>query len=461
MALPSGTQIGQGKSSLSIFSDLQLGYREVLPFLVKTYDESYITDYDKLLAEGGGYPTKVESGEHHENVPIWETIHVRNDVAAPGGTNSLVFELAAADIATDGTSFPRIKQVIMFMLADGTHVNGVITAKAGTPTALTVKPLGAPLPAVVAGQALAIIGNVSSEGGKTIEPLKFKTRKITYQLQIVPEKFVTTGSAMTEGSFLTQMEINGKNFLYVKGEADMAKRLKIMACALMMFSIRNTAGQALDASNTEIPNADFNTTDGAFQAANTRGNRMPIPASMSLAFWDMIGSMLIKNKCGSKVINVKHGHDFGSNIENMLKDSLKYTPASFVSSKYGVDEGLAVMLKFREFTKSGFTFMLDPQGAMDDSAIGNAPGYPFANSALLIPQNKLSTKEGQVNPIRMLYKQFGAYNRKYEVWMDGASGGNAEGYVGEDDVRRLMSRMHFGFEFFGVEQWFHLFKPTV
>ena len=458
MTLPTAQNI-QATATVPVFSDLNISERDVLPFIINTYGEQYITDYDRMVATGGGKSTRTETGENFENVPIWETIHVRNDVAAPAAGQPITFVLGVADVDTNGRSFPRVKQVISFPLGNGKHVNGVITLIENSPPEVTVKPLDGDLPALVAGQTLIISGQISSEGGNTILPLHSKLTPSSYQLQIIPENFTTTGSAMTEGSVITSLEIGGKNFVVVRGEKEMAQRLKIIVGATMLLSIRNTKN-VVDPTNTKNPGAFFKSTDGAFAVCNMKGHRDPLPDTMSLAYWDDIADKLVQNRCDSRMIDLKHGFRFASKIENTLKDALKFTNASFVSNRYGVDEGMAVRMKFREFTKSMFTFVLDYQSCMSDPGIAGAPGYGYSDGALLIPQNQVQTKEGMVNPILLRYKQFGAYNRRYEMWRGGASGGNTTEYIGPDDISELQARMHIGFQFFGVKQWWHLYKPT-
>jgi hypothetical protein len=117
------------------------------------------------------------------------------------------------------------------------------------------------------------------------------------------------------------------------------------------------------------------------------------------------------------------------------------------------NEALSVSVNFAYLTKSERTYLFKRMGVFNNKKLAGAEGYNAENLGVFMPINaKKDPKSGNmVDSIGTRYRALGQYNRRMEVWQDGAAGPGLK--IGQVDKKYTYQRCHVGAHFRGGNQF--------
>lgn len=440
-------------SSTSIWSSLNIDKPEEMIKLFQVFGNDGADTYDFCKAMGWMSPVAQEDYQSTEKDRIHETFHDKNGSAAAA---TKLITLDAQDIDANNHYYPRQGDEVRFRNGK----TGIISNDNGAnPPVFTVQTqTGTNLPLTVAGEEITIISRVQGEGSELLVGALTKVNKRSYRLQIIPEKFIVTGTEMTNQKWVTELPgVNGSMF-YLMGQQDAEMRSRLHAVGAWIYGEQNTVN-VTDALSTV--NAPYRTMSGLLNVITASGINLTYPAGL-LSVNDYINVTRRLDKQGAGLdLLCWGGFDFISQSDQVLMDYFKNYNVSqvikgFTTNYFGGNEGLAAAVGFSAFKINGFNFMFKKNAIFSHPKYGGATGFTDSARAVIVPMSKQSTSEGMVPSVGWRYKALDGHNRMSQIWINGAAGANPAQFIGFQDLNQLDIRQHIGSHFVGVNQMVNL-----
>lgn len=213
----------QGTVNKSFVSAVDfLDRREIFDKLVDITNES--ASFALMMMWMGRY-VKTDMTNYHNfvNVELFnvETIKTGGiSVIAPvGGAAADATEADITLVSGSGTSFPRVGNIIQVPgAARRTALVTARTANAGGDV-IRVKSISGSALQLAVGQKIAVTGTAGGEGGKFVEPLKYKPVKRQNNIQIFPETIAKITDIQNAAKVEIDLGDGSYQYLY-KAEAD-------------------------------------------------------------------------------------------------------------------------------------------------------------------------------------------------------------------------------------------------
>ena len=421
-----------------------------------------------MLLRSIGFDLPVAQGQygHFEEDYTYQTFRTNGYAGGAVGTAFIVTVMngTGGDVSATGGVFVRNgDEILLPDLKTQLRVQGIaFSGSTGTINATVTitfvpKNLTATVPAIAAGQELAISSSSFGEG--TSQPTSVVNGVLQYAnfTQIIKEAMSTTGTSMTNMlRFIKDSNGKGIPAYWVKGQDDTDYRYAKKASGALLFGQLTTNPLILDTTpalgtgtglNTEgIEGGQFNTTEGLIPYIQRTGHILPYSAGgWTVSKFDDISKILEKERAGNRVLCL-WGFDLLVNNENVLYSYFKNTMTSYKQEALdmqifgglkegyatsdesrgivGGAKGLAMSVKFDYFEKAGRTFCFHKMGEFDDPETYGAAGYSTPGLGVIVPfdtkKNKMTQED--VPSIGSRYKKLGNYDRRMQVWNQAGAG---------------------------------------
>lgn len=395
-------------------------------------------------------------------------VKVLADVADPGVGNPVTFQLDPTFIGSASTGYGFYGREGEAITIPGSNVQAHIMTITGRGTAnvfFTLEPVSATsnIGAIAAGTTLSITNGAYASG--TGQPLGITTghTKREFMTQILKETYGLEGKEMTTDRVFKTFDVDGKEVPY-----SVVTDLSIQ-CQTRLDS-KMTGAMVLGQKRTN-PNLVTTTSRGATNPISYTQGLVPTIDQLGQTTTIAIGAfdpedldemaLYMKSQgITSNVALVACGARRRAEIENACKDYLQGNGTDFLESAAaslggGDMRDRMLSIGFRGIYKNGVDFLFQ---TVDDfsnpEGLGRA-GYNMDKEMLVLPVEKIkdARNNGKVqNNISTRYVAKGAYSRKFEMWSEGAAGGDTSNYKGDVDEKMWYMRTHFGFQILGANQ---------
>lgn len=412
--------------------------REISNQLYDKRNENLIIDF---FRETGREERTTQTEYHHfENDFIYNNVEVLS--VTGGGVGLPVVVTLALTNHTNGKSFPKVSNIVMFQ----DKKQGYVTAKSeAVPTAhtITIQPIDITediLASVVIGQLIAFISSAFAEGtgqpeGQVTAPLKFDNI-----CQIIKTDHKVTG---TEATNTMEFTFEGKNYYYYKSEHDAYLR-HMMDCDFAMIFSQKSNG-LLDANGEPV-----RTTEGIRHSILNHGNTYAAPIT-ALTDIDDIVKILDKQR-GSMENLWLAGINQDLNIDNVLINQTINGGISYNTFGEGDQKQKGIDLGFSTFVKGSYVFHKKKLTEFNHPNVTGSTGHTWPDSGMIIPTDSGTDAKSSktIESIKLRYKASPEHDRRFRHWTTGASS-----KLGKTDVDEL--NLHYlsekGLEMFGLHRY--------
>jgi hypothetical protein len=149
---------------------------------------------------------------------------------------------------------------------------------------------------------------------------------------------------------------------------------------------------------------------------------------------------------------ILEGPEIAIDIRNAAKDYIDGNGTDYtnvINRMFGGNEALALSVNFKVLNLGDFTYIRKEVPAWSDPTAYAETGFGMPKYAIVMPLE--SYKDPDTNEIMpnvaSRYRALGSYSRRFEVWHDGAAGGDAyKPYIGDIDEAMLYLRSHLGLQ---------------
>ncbi len=443
MATPSAVNAIYSDAYISTFDIHKPEKRNVL---FRKYGDQGLGFFNVIDTLAYHEPVKQTEYSHFEEDWIHQTVHVRNNVGAPGAGVEILFTLAAADLDSGNRFYIALGDDVIF----ANEVTGTVTVvDVSTPSApvITVEPHDstADIGALTAGDSVVIYSNNYAEGtdqpgGKVARVLEY-----TFSTKIVKETNTATGSEMTNGTWFDVMS-DGQSIpsFYMKGQIDTDYRMMLRMDGALLFDNETT--------NTTLTAAGNRTTTGLVPWVRSGGNVDEYTAgSYALVDFDAMNNTLDQNFAPAEELAML-GIQLQQEWENLFQNSFAEGAIVYANFADGGKKAVDLNIGFKSFTKTERTWNLKRMGVFNNIQLYGAPGYKLPGTGIVCPMDsRKDAKTGNMIPsFGMRYKALGAYNRKMKVWKVGGAIESQNGI----DKDYLYMRSEFGSEYIASNRFF-------
>lgn len=447
--------------STSVVSGFDLHKPEFMTTLIQRYGDQGRSFFQTLIAMG--FEMTVSQFEYHHFEDDWITdfVIVRNNVAAGAAGADTTFEIAAASLDANNRFYLRKNDRIFFPNLVLARVVDIDVSTPADPI-VTLRPVSQTdaIPALTAGDKLAIGDNAFSDGSGQPAPAFRGTIKYDNQTGIIKESIRGYGGEMTNQVWVETVDGKGiKCWFDVASQIDIDFRM-IKRISASYLTSKLATNPDIDPDTGE----QIRSTEGMFPYMNRVSTPfVSTPGMESIYDFDEFDSILQASYVGPRVLCL-----FAENIyrayENKLVDYFKHTDISYVTKEindelFGGDTALAATVNFRSLVKSNRTYMFKRFTEMSDPKSFGIPGYPMKNFGLILPLDRMrkDAKSGKLMPnVGIRWKGLGAYSRKMETFELGSA--NIAVPTNEFDRKDMYQRCEYGAHFMAGNQWIFV-KP--
>jgi hypothetical protein len=383
---------------------------------------------------------------HWEDRHILETITVDGNTSASATDGAAVVIPVADPFDADGNYYPRVNDELLFEGPLG-DVQGIIIGIDPDPAnpsfelTVTVVPASATkrIPALTDGQEIMFMGNTHSQGGGQPEGRQSKVQEFSNTLKIIKETKGAEGSALNDETWfdLYQMETiaplpNGKTWgYYRKAIMDLDHEMACWFSGMFLFGEQVTNTLAVDTTNN---NRRLHGTKGLFTESAERGHPFGyIPGTLSVPHFDTWNFIYEQEYNFGTEVMLYFGTELYDETQNMLTDFGRYTDMTLVTAArggvkdafFGGKEAWEMSVGFEYFNKSGRSYLMKKLTTFSNVKQYGALGYSKTKTGIILPVmwDKDPRTGEEIPTMGYRYSEQGGYNREYEIWTDGAAGG--------------------------------------
>ena len=422
------------------------------PMYRKYKDQGY-EHFFMLNVMGFKIPTANRKYSHFEEKYILETIVVDADTSGSAVAGAAVTLPVDDPYDTDGNYYPRLFDEYLVEGPSGDVVMIVVGITEGVGTLdLTVVPSDKTksIPDLTEGQEIMILGNTHSEGGGQPDGRQSKVEEFYNELKIIKETKGATGSSITDSTWFDMYKMetiaplpNGETWgYYRKALIDLDHEMACWLSGALLYGEIVDNPLAIDSTNK---NRTLYGTKGLFTDTAVRGHKYGYtPSFLSIADFDAWNFIYEQEYSFETEVMLYFATELYNEIQNELTEYGRYTDMSLVTASrksmsdqyFGGKEHWEMSVGFEYFNKSGRTYMLKKLSTFSNVKQYGAPGYSKTKSGIILPMMyEKDPQTGQELPVMgYRYKELGGYNREYEIWTNGAAGGQTHiRYQGDKD----------------------------
>ena len=389
-----------------------------------------------------------EENRYHRSITAYSV-----STASPGAGGSVIVTLPAAEHELAGkSSFPRDGEMVLTT----TEIPCFITAKSTTVDSahtITIKPvddtddLGD-----LTGKKLIIFSGAKAAGMGQPDSVRVGKTKRKYVAQIIPETIGQEGTQFVNQEWTRAID-DGRDYngWYNPGLIMAEYRLNRKIDGAFTWGKENT-NSITQTTHRGAVNV-LKTTKGMVPWITELGKEMTItPGAFDLADLDEIGLYMKQQGVTSNIAIMWEGPEVAIDIRNAAKDYVDGNGTDFttiVNSMFGGNEERALSVNFGTLNLGGFRWMRKEVPAWSDPTLYAETGFNMPKFVIAMALEQVRDAEsGAIMPnIQARYRAKGTYSRRFEVWADGAAGGDAfKPYKGEYDEGIYFLRSHVGLQ---------------
>lgn len=373
--------------------------------------------------------------------------------ASPGAGGSVIVTLPSAEHELSGTaSFPRVDDMVLTT----TEVPAFISAKSvsvASAHTITITPVYATDDlGDLTGLKLIIFSGAKAAGMGQPDSARVGMTKRSFVAQIFPETIGQEGTQFVNANWIKAMDDGGSfDGWYNPGILMAEYRLNRKIDGAFTWGKTNT--NSVNQTTTRSASNLVKTTKGLVPWISELGKQMTATAgAFDVADLDEITLYQKQQGVTSGYGVMFVGAEMAIDISNAIKDwndggGTDYT--KIINSLFNGNEERAMSVNFTQFTKGSFTYLIKEVPAWSDPTTYSETGFGMPKMAICLPLESVKdAKSGDIMPnVSARYRALGNYSRKFEVWHDGAAGGDAfKPYQGEVDEAMLYLRSHMGLQ---------------
>jgi hypothetical protein len=441
-----------------IVSGFDIHKPEKLNVLFSRYGDQGASFFQLLRSMGFEKPVANDTYGHYEENHIHVTIHNKTAAAAAAAGATALLTLDPQDLDANNNFYVRKGDVIMFTNEVMARVNSI--DKTTTPTApvLTVQPVSSAdaIPAVTAGEEIAIVTSAFPEGGGQPDAALSGTWEYDNDAQIIKETIGYTGTEMVNQDWF-DVTSKGQSIpaYYFKGQIEIDYRMALKIDGALLWGRRGDGSITETVDGRTVP---VKFTEGFIPYARRVGNEQTYTSgSFDIDEFDTMDMTLDKNFAGNYILGLL-GIKLHQDIENSLKTYFANTNIVFAKQAvndvlFNRNDALSASVNFTYLTKSERTFLFKRMGILNHPQLAGATGYTANELGLFMPINKRKdpVSGNMVDSIGTRYRALGKYSRRMEVWKVGGAGEGLK--VTEFDKVNTYQRCHVGSHFRGGNQF--------
>ena len=383
---------------------------------------------------------------HYEDRYLLEVITVDGDITGSATPGAAVVIPCKDPFDADGNYYPRVNDELLFEGPSG-DVQGIIIGVDPDPAdptlelTVTVVPASKDkkIPDLTDDQQIMFMGNTHSTGGGQPDGRQSKVQEFSNSLKIIKETKSSEGSALNDDTWfdLYQMETTaplptGETWgYYRKAVMDLDYEMACWFSGMFLFGEQVDNPLAVDTTNSNKP---LYGTKGLFTETAERGHPFGyIPGTLSVSHFDTWNFIYEQEYSFGNEVMLYFGTELYDEVQNMLTDYGRYTDMTLVTAArrgvsdafFGGKEAWEMSVGFEYFNKSGRSYMMKKLTTFSNIKQYGALGYSKTKSGLILPVMwDKDPKTGEEIPtMGYRYSEKGGYNREYEIWTDGAAGG--------------------------------------
>jgi len=383
--------------------------------LVMTYgDQAISTIYGLCYMVGA-----VKQGGTNDTMQWWEDTRLHNTADGVNGTTAALGSTTTITITLANHKVRVNDNLIVFKGDYAIRAKALAVAS----TTFTLDPVSTWPVAFAQGETISasIVGNDYAQG--TEQPTEFiqsnvVKRENTYV--IVKDRFVTTGSQMTNKSWVKLP--SGGDAFYWKGEMDTRKRfLDFIEMALI-------TGESY--SNSTLTTASLNGVEGYFSALENRGTRMGYVTSVE----DLEDLGEVLDQEGGSTEYACYARTKQMNYISRLAAALNQGGMSY--GMFNNSPEMAMNLDFTSLKHGGREYHWHTWKLLNDKQLLGKPGQDIYKWVGVPMDTIKDSKTGVEAPLLEInYKTLDGYSREIETWVNGAANGVYNDSSGFDGKR--------------------------
>lgn len=414
--------------------------------LFRRYGTQGFEHYWMLRTMGFKLKANNRTYSHYEDRYLLEVITVDGDVTGSAINGAAVVIPVKDAFDADGNYYPRINDELFFEGPLG-DVMGIIIAIDPTPAdpthelEVTVVPSSKDkkIPDLSDDQQIMFAGNTYSTGGGQPEGRQSKVQEFSNTLKIIKETKSAEGSALNDDTWfdLYQVETTvplptGETWgYYRKCIMDLDYEMAVWFSNMFLFGEQVDNPLAVDTRNN---NKALYGTKGLFTESKERGHPFGyIPGSIGISQFDTWNMIYEEEYSFGNDVMLYFATELYDEVQNALTDFGRYTDMTLVTaarrgvsdSFFGGKEAWEMSVGFEYFNKSGRSYLMKKLTTFSNIKQYNAVGYSKTKAGIILPlmwDKDPSTGE-EIPTMGYRYSEKGGYNREYEIWSDGAAGG--------------------------------------
>jgi hypothetical protein len=225
---------------------------------------------------------------------------------------------------------------------------------------------------------------------------------------------------------------NGKTWgYYRKAIMDLDHEMACWFSGMFLFGEQVTNPLAVDTTNN---NKKLHGTKGLFTESVERGHPFGyIPGSLSVSHFDTWNFIYEQEYNFGTEVMLYFGTELYDETQNMLTDFGRYTDMTLVTASrsgvkdafFGGKEAWEMSVGFEYFNKSGRSYLMKKLTTFSNVKQYGAVGYSKTKSGIILPVmwDKDAKTGEEIPTMGYRYSEQGGYSREYEIWTDGAAGG--------------------------------------
>ena len=441
-----------------IVSGFDIHKPQKMNVLFSRYGDQGASFFQLLRSMGFEEPVMGDTYGHYEENHYHVTIHNKTAAAAAAAGATALLTLDPQDLDANWNFYVRKGDVIMFPNEVMARVNSIDNTTDKTAPVLSVQPVNQAdsIPAITAGEEIAIITAAFPEGGGQPDAALSGTWEYDNDAQIIKETIGYTGTEMVNQDWF-DVTSKGQSIpaYYFKGQIEIDYRMALKIDGALLWGRRG------DGSITEVVDGrtvPVKFTEGFIPYARRVGNEQTYTSgAFDVDEFDTMDATLTKNFAGNYILGLL-GLKLHQDIENSLKTYFANTNIVFAKQAvndvlFHRDEALSASVNFTYLTKSQRTFLFQRMGALNHPQLAGAPGYTANELGLFMPINKRKdpVSGNMVDSIGTRYRALGKYSRRMEVWSVAGAGPGLK--VTQFDKANTYQRCHVGAHFRGGNQF--------
>lgn len=394
------------------------------------------------------------------------------DVADPGAGVATIFQLDPSEIGTAASGYSHFGRVGEVVTIPVTNVQARISAITGSGTAnvfITLMPVSVTsnIGALTAGTKLSITNAGYADGTGQPKGVRTGQTKREFMIQILKETYGLEGKEFTTSQWFETYDKDGNEVPYsVVTDLSVQTQVRLDAKINGAFLLGQ---QRTNPNMTEVTpqgaTNNVNFTQGLIPTITTQGQTTVIPTG-TFDPEDMYDISLYAKSQGvtKPVMLMSMGQNRYNEVEQALKDYVQGNGTDFIKragdSIMGPNNDMMLHLGFKGMEIGGFQYLFNVINELSNpEGLGRA-GYDLNKYAFVLPIEDVRnpTGKGTQKNIATRYIKKGNYSRKFEMWSEGAAGGDTSNYTTDVDQKLYYMRTHIGFQILAANQM-QIIKP--